>query len=100
MKNFGLPNIKDAIVVPLCTGMTLSLCLGALKPDWNDDAFINKRTVLVPQIDHNALLKALDLMGVKTKIVKGKVSGDAVRIPIEDIKSALRELGLDEDVSS
>ncbi|GAH21118.1 unnamed protein product, partial [marine sediment metagenome] len=32
---FGLPNIKKAIVVPLCTGMSLALCLGALRPDWN-----------------------------------------------------------------
>ncbi len=86
LKNFGLPNIKDSIVVPLCTGMSLALCIGALKPDWNDKNFINKRSVLVPQIDHKSILKSLDLMGVKAKIIKGKIFKDAVRIPIEDIK--------------
>lgn len=86
LKKFGLPNVKKAIVVPLCTGMTLALCLGALKPDWNNPKYINKRTVIVPQIDHNALIKAFDLVGVKRKVVEGKKFGDAVRIPIEDIE--------------
>lgn len=90
LRNFGLPNIKEAIVVPLCTGMSLSLALGALRPDWNDKSSrMIKRTILVPQIDHNSLLKSIDLMGFKTKIVKGKIFGDAVRIPIEDIKASL-----------
>lgn len=89
LKKFGLPNIKKAIVVPLCTGMSLALCLGALRPDWNSDQMLNKRTVLVPQIDHNALIKAFDLVGVKMKVIKGKKFGDAVRIPIEDIEASL-----------
>ncbi|MHA2035270.1 MAG: O-phosphoseryl-tRNA(Sec) selenium transferase [Promethearchaeota archaeon] len=89
LRNFGLPNVKKAIVTPLCTGMSLSLTLGALRPK-NDKNNTNiKNTVLVPQIDHNALLKAIDLMGLKTKVVKGKIQGDAVRIPIEDIESTL-----------
>jgi len=90
-KNFGLPNIKDAIVMPLCTGMSLSLCLSALKPDWNDESLINKRVVLVPQIDHKSILKSLDLIGIKPKVVEGRIFGDAVRVPIEDIKSKLDE---------
>ena len=89
LKKFGIPNIKKAIVVPLCTGMSLALCLGALRPDWNNDQLQNKRTVLVPQIDHNALIKAFDLVGVKKKVVKGRKFGDAVRISIEDIEANL-----------
>ena len=89
LKSFGLPNIKSAIVVPLCTGMSLTLCISALKPDWNKEEMLKKRTVIVPQLDHNSILKALDIAGVKAKIVKGKIMGDAVRIPIEDIKNSL-----------
>jgi len=91
LKNFGLPNIEDAIVVSLCTGMSLSLCLGALRPDWSNSNLINKRTVLVPRIDHKSILKALDLIGVKKKVIEGKVINDAVRVPIEDIKENLDE---------
>ncbi|MBY8985828.1 MAG: O-phosphoseryl-tRNA(Sec) selenium transferase [Candidatus Lokiarchaeota archaeon] len=89
LRNFGLPNVKKAIVTPLCTGMSLSLTLGALRPRSNDNIRNIKRTVLVPQIDHNAILKAIDLMGLKSKIVKGKIFGDAVKIPIEDIEASL-----------
>ncbi|MFX0138184.1 MAG: O-phosphoseryl-tRNA(Sec) selenium transferase [Candidatus Hodarchaeota archaeon] len=91
LKNSGLSNITDAIVVPICTGMSLALTLGALRPDWGDQDSDLKRTVLVPQIDHKSLLKSIDLMGFKTKIISGKIFGDAVRIPIEEIKFNLDE---------
>ncbi|MFW9865604.1 MAG: O-phosphoseryl-tRNA(Sec) selenium transferase [Candidatus Thorarchaeota archaeon] len=87
LRNFGLPNIKEAIVVPLCTGMSLSLTLGALRPDFSEDNSNAKRTVIIPQIDHKSLLKSIRFMGLKTKIVQGKIFGDAVKIPIEDIES-------------
>jgi O-phospho-L-seryl-tRNASec:L-selenocysteinyl-tRNA synthase len=87
LRKFGLPNIQKAIVTPICTGMSLALCLGALKPDWNDVKQLRKRKVIVPQVDHKSLLKAFDLMGLYPKIVKGKIFGDAVRVPIEDIIS-------------
>ena len=75
--------------MPLCTGMSLALCIGALRPNWNNLNLPDKRTVLVPQIDHKSLIKGLDLMGVKRKTIEGKLFGDAVRVPIEDIKSNL-----------
>ncbi|MFW9879832.1 MAG: O-phosphoseryl-tRNA(Sec) selenium transferase [Candidatus Thorarchaeota archaeon] len=87
LRNSGLPNIKEAIVVPLCTGMSLSLTLGALRPDEDEKYSNGKRTVLIPQIDHKSLLKSIKLMGLKTRIVKGKIFGDAVRIPAEDIET-------------
>ena len=86
LKKFGLPNIKSAVVLPLCTGMSLALCLGALRASIASELLINRNAVLLPQIDHNALLKAMDLVGVEKKIIKGKKIGDAVRIPIEDIR--------------
>jgi O-phospho-L-seryl-tRNASec:L-selenocysteinyl-tRNA synthase len=89
LRNFGLPNISEAIIVPLCTGMSLSLTLGALKPNEGESKGNIKRTVIVPQIDHKSILKAIDLMGFKPKIVKGKIIGDSVRIPVEDIKESI-----------
>jgi O-phospho-L-seryl-tRNASec:L-selenocysteinyl-tRNA synthase len=91
LKKFGLPNIKRAIIIPLCTGMALALSVGALRPDWNNDKLLHKRTVIIPQIDHKSLIKGLDLMGIRRKTVKGKIFGDAVRIPIEDIRESLDE---------
>ncbi len=89
LRKFGMSNIKKAIVVPQCTGMSLALCLGALRPNWNKKELINKRTVIVPQIDHKSLIKAINLMGMRIKTVEGKIFGEAVRIPIEDIEASL-----------
>lgn len=91
LKNLGLPNIKKAIVVPICTGMSLALCLGALKPDWNDPQLLNKRTVLLPRLDHKSILKAIDLVGCQTKIVEGEIEGDSVKIPVSKIEDAVDE---------
>jgi len=91
LRKFGLPNIKKAIVVPLCTGMTLALTLAALRPDWNDETLLKKRNVILPQLDHNSILKSLDLVGVGKKIVEGKIYGDAVRVPIEEIQNSIDE---------
>jgi len=91
LRNTGLPNIKDAIVVPVCTGMSLSLALGALKQGQSENNLNYKRTVLVPQIDHKSLLKSIDFMGFKAKIVPGQIFGDAVRIPVEEIKNNLND---------
>ncbi len=87
LRSYGLPNIKEAIVVPLCTGMSLSLTLGALRPDGGENYSSSKKTVLIPQVDHKSLLKSIELMGLKSKIIKGKIFGDAVRIPTEDIET-------------
>ncbi|MFX0023415.1 MAG: O-phosphoseryl-tRNA(Sec) selenium transferase [Candidatus Hermodarchaeota archaeon] len=91
LRENGLPNIKDAIVVPICTGMSLALTLGALNPWQSESNSTYKRTILVPQIDHKSLLKSINLMSFKAKIVPGKIFGDAVRIPIGDIKKNLDE---------
>ena len=88
LTNFGLPNINKAIIVPLCTGMSLSLTLGALRKESDNKTSHNKRTVLVPQIDHKSLLKSIELMDFKAKFISGRIYGDAVRIPIEDIKTS------------
>ncbi|MHA1193478.1 MAG: O-phosphoseryl-tRNA(Sec) selenium transferase [Promethearchaeota archaeon] len=75
LKKFGLPNISKAIVLPICTGMSLALTLAAL--------------IIIPQIDHNSILKSIEMVGARAKIVRGKIFGDAVRIPIEDIKKSV-----------
>jgi O-phospho-L-seryl-tRNASec:L-selenocysteinyl-tRNA synthase len=89
MRNFGIPNIKAAIITPVATGMSLALSLAALKSYSNRNTSERKKTILLPQLDHNSILKSFDFVGFKPKIVEGKVFGDAVRIPIEDIEKAL-----------
>ncbi|MEJ2250152.1 MAG: O-phosphoseryl-tRNA(Sec) selenium transferase [Candidatus Lokiarchaeota archaeon] len=89
LKNFGLPNIDSAIVVPVATGMSLTLTLAALKPDLSNHQ--NKRKILIPRLDHKSILKSIEFLGLEKKIIEGKVFGDAVRIPYEDIENAYDE---------
>jgi len=88
MRKFGLPNIKAAIIVPVATGMALALVLSAFKPNLENKDTSNKRKVLIPQLDHNSILKAIVFSGFKPKIIEGKIFGDAVRVPIEDIRAS------------
>lgn len=91
MRKFGLPNIKAAIISPVATGMSLALALSAFKPEWEKGEPLKKRKVLLPRLDHNSILKSIDFLGLEPKIIEGTLFGDAVRIPIEDIKQSLDE---------
>ncbi|MBN1216565.1 MAG: O-phosphoseryl-tRNA(Sec) selenium transferase [Candidatus Lokiarchaeota archaeon] len=86
MKKFGLPNIKAAIIVPVATGMSLTLTLSALKPKIKDNIVLEKNKILIPQLDHNSILKSIKFLDLIPKIIEGKIFGDAVRITIEDIE--------------
>ncbi len=88
IRKFGLPNVKQALVVPMATGMSLSLCLAGLRPDWkggNDQ----KRVVVVPRLDHTSIIKGIEFMGAIPKVIEGDIIGDAVRIPIENISEKI-----------
>ncbi|MFO7797303.1 MAG: O-phosphoseryl-tRNA(Sec) selenium transferase [Promethearchaeati archaeon] len=91
MRKFGLPNIKKAIITPIATGMSLALALSAFKPNWNNIQLRSKRKVLIPRLDHHSILKSIDFIGLEPKIIDGKIFGDAVRIPIDDIRNAYED---------
>ncbi len=85
MKRFGVPNVKDAMVFPMATGMTLALALCAARN------LTKGKEVVYPQIDHKTPLKAISLAGLKEKIVEGEVFGDAVNVHTEKIEKAVSE---------
>ncbi len=85
MKRLGAPDIKKAMVFPLSTGMTLALALCAAKKQTLG------KEVVYPQVDHKTPLKAIQLAGLQEKIIEGKVCGDAVNVPAEDIEQAVNE---------
>lgn len=88
MKKFGLPNINDALVVPMATGMCLSLCLAGLRPEWKNNT-LHKRNVIMPRLDHNSILKGIKYTGAVPKIIEGEVFEDAVRIPTDRISAKI-----------
>ncbi|MCS7114381.1 MAG: O-phosphoseryl-tRNA(Sec) selenium transferase [Candidatus Bathyarchaeota archaeon] len=83
LRNFGLPNIESAIVLPVATGMALALALSVVREK------TGKIEVVYPRVDHKSPLKAIKLVSMKAKILDGVVVGDAVRIPVKDIEDAI-----------
>lgn len=83
IKRFGASNIKKALVVPMATGMTLELVLSAVRNrhDGNE--------VVFTRVDHKTPIKAIKLAGLKEKIVEGKIFGDAVNVPEEEVEKAV-----------
>ena len=85
LRRLGVPNIKDAVVLPLATGMTLALALCAARN------LTKGKEVVYPQIDHKTPLKAIRLAGLQERIVEGEICEDAVNVPKEEIEKAVNE---------
>lgn len=85
LKRFGAPNIKKAILFPVATGMTLGLVLCAARNRNGGNE------VVFPRVDHKTPIKAIRLAGLQEKIIEGKIFGDAVNIPEEEIEKAVTQ---------
>ena len=83
LNKFGLPNVKSAIVFPFSTGMAVGLAVAAARKKKN------KAIMLYPRLDHDSPLKGMDLVGVKSKIIRSTLEGDAVRINPEDVEKEI-----------
>lgn len=94
LKQLGLPKIKDAIVVPVATGMSIGLCLAAIHQEWakkNSDAPWERIEVVMPRVDHKSPLKGIMLAGFTPVIVPALLNGDGVEVPVESVKEAITE---------
>lgn len=106
LKEFGIPTVKAAVVLPVGTGMSLALCLLAIRaeilrarlaldPDSKEPlpspctvpGFPHK--VLLPRCDHRSPLKAIQLAGFTVEEVPGERRGDAVVVPVAAVEEAL-----------
>lgn len=108
LKQFGLPNVKEAVVLPMGTGMSLFLCLATVrsriltsltgkgapnsKLDRKKSPFSMAKfpgKVLLPRCDHNSPLKGIELAGFEPVIIPGHLEGDGVGVSIDDIANAI-----------
>jgi len=81
----GLRGISSCVVVPVATGMALSLTLLALK-----QSKPNAKYVLWPRIDQKTCLKCIITAGLVPIVIHNRLEGDEVRTDIglleEEIK--------------
>ena len=76
----NLRALENVIVLPLATGMALSLCFLAVKTG---------PRVLWTRMDQKTCVKALALAGCEINVVENVIEGDAVKCDVRAIASAL-----------
>uniref|UniRef100_A0A7S0Y830 O-phosphoseryl-tRNA(Sec) selenium transferase n=1 Tax=Pseudo-nitzschia delicatissima TaxID=44447 RepID=A0A7S0Y830_9STRA len=76
------------ILLPLCTGMSMSLLLSSLRASCEDD---NKTIVLWSRIDQKSCFKAIHSAGLQCVVVPTKMEGDSVVTDTQAMEQALNE---------
>ncbi|MHA1733427.1 MAG: O-phosphoseryl-tRNA(Sec) selenium transferase [Promethearchaeota archaeon] len=111
LKMFGLPTVKEAVVLPFGTGMSLFLCLSAIRAglverltpggvDRGSHGRLERlpspisipgfpHKVVVPRCDHGSPLKGIELAGFEPVVVQGVLKGDAVVVHPDAVEEAL-----------
>jgi O-phospho-L-seryl-tRNASec:L-selenocysteinyl-tRNA synthase len=90
---------KHGIILPLCTGMSMSLVLGTLREssasslagDSDNDTTPMKDIVLWSRIDQKSCFKAILSAGLKCVVVPTKIEGDQVMTDVECMESLLKK---------
>ncbi|OXA45630.1 O-phosphoseryl-tRNA(Sec) selenium transferase [Folsomia candida] len=88
MHTFVCGKVVDAMVVPMATGMTISLCLQTMK-----EARPNAKWVIWLRIDQKSCLKAIQSAGLSPIVVEPKLVETSLVTDLEMIDSVIKERG-------
>jgi O-phospho-L-seryl-tRNASec:L-selenocysteinyl-tRNA synthase len=80
----------SGILLPLCTGMSMSLLLSSLK---SSEGNSNKNIVLWSRIDQKSCFKAISSAGLECVVVPTTIQGDEVVTDVEAMEKALAQHG-------
>lgn len=95
MNNGGGP-AAHGILLPLCTGMSMSLLLTSIRTtvmDKDPETNATKNVVLWSRIDQKSCFKAIASAGLVCVVVPTSVQGDEVVTDLQAMESALEEYG-------
>ncbi|MEW5314094.1 MAG: hypothetical protein WDW38_005614 [Sanguina aurantia] len=91
MKVAGFGDLGPVTVLPLATGMALTITLLALLPSRPAGA----RSVLWPRIDQKTCLKAITAAGLTPVVLEMQLVGDELRTDTQAMRDAVNRLGPD-----
>ena len=89
VRTAGLTNAKGCLLLPLATGMSLSMCMLKLRFERSPDA----RYVIWPRIDQKSCFKCISTCGLTPLVVPGKMERDSICTDVEAIEELLQRLG-------
>ncbi len=83
LQRCGANNLKSACVLPVATGLALGLSASVARDE------SKKSVVVYPRVDHKSPIKGLQLVGLKVRIIESIISGDAVKVPVDEVQKAV-----------
>ncbi|KAK9794028.1 hypothetical protein WJX73_005919 [Symbiochloris irregularis] len=88
----GLADVGEVTVLPLATGMAMTMTLLALK---SQHASKGARFVIWPRIDQKTCLKAITAAGLEPVVVAMRLQGDELVTDVAAIRAQVERLGAD-----
>ena len=89
IKRAGAADIKEALVLPVATGMSVALTLLALRKLRGPKA----KYVVWPRIDQKSCLKAVSTAGATPLVVENILEGDELRTDVDGVRKRILEVG-------
>lgn len=88
LKLSGVRSVASCFVVPMATGMSLTLCFLALR-----HRRPKARYIVWPRIDQKSCFKAMITAGYEPVVVENVLEGDELRTNLEAVEQKIQELG-------
>uniref|UniRef100_A0A4W3I325 O-phosphoseryl-tRNA(Sec) selenium transferase n=1 Tax=Callorhinchus milii TaxID=7868 RepID=A0A4W3I325_CALMI len=86
----GVRTLSSCFVVPMATGMSLTLCFLALRPRRPKAKFI-----IWPRIDQKSCFKSMITAGFEPIVIENLLEGDELRTDLQTVEAKIQELGAD-----
>ncbi|XP_056156498.1 O-phosphoseryl-tRNA(Sec) selenium transferase [Lampris incognitus] len=90
LKLSGVRSVTSCFVVPMATGMSLTLCFLTLR-----HRRPKARYIIWPRIDQKSCFKAMITAGFEPVVVENILEGDELRTDLEAVEHKIEELGAD-----
>ncbi|KAL7876068.1 hypothetical protein AOLI_G00110310 [Acnodon oligacanthus] len=88
LKCAGVRSLSSCFVVPMATGMSLTLCFLTLR-----HRRPAARYILWPRIDQKSCFKSMITAGFEPVIIENVIEGDELRTDLEAVEKKIEELG-------
>ncbi|KAK7175865.1 hypothetical protein R3I93_000203 [Phoxinus phoxinus] len=88
LKFTGVRSVSSCFVVPMATGMSLTLCFLTLR-----HRRPGARYILWPRIDQKSCFKSMVTAGFEPVVIENVLEGDELRTNMEEVERKIEELG-------
>ncbi|KAG2465612.1 O-phosphoseryl-tRNA(Sec) selenium transferase [Polypterus senegalus] len=88
LKIAGVKTVSSCFVVPMATGMSLTLCFLTLRQKRPTGKYI-----IWPRIDQKSCFKSMITAGFEPVVIENLLEGDELRTDLQSIESKIKELG-------